>query len=585
MLAQDAKLLAQGYWFNRHEADRKMAVWNLMRQVRGDNAGQSIEPTPYQIACQRRLWGWMRDPQQACNILHLPPGRAADYPMVRRYRTYEKWMPTGNGKTGEAAVLALTMLAFDGEHQPSVDLVSNSVDQTKKTIWEDLKLTIKSSDELATHLTMYAESIACEPVEGHIKMLPLKERTTDGLRTSCLIGDEVHKFDRREAWAQAEKSLTKRTCPLSVIISTQGISTLNFGYELYESSQHIWKGTLEDPSRLVLIHGSDSETEDWKDPGLWASVNPAWGTSWGPSQINMQEALTRLLAQPRGELEFRTYRCGQWVRGASAAIKPEVWSAASWDSSHHHPLMLSAAQGRMPTLAMMAASKAACWGGLDLSLRDDITAFVLICKPREGPLAAMDRLYVYAKLYCPEDNLEQRSQEHRVDYSKWVRDGWLIATPGNTIDSKQIIADVTAAHKQLRLTRVNCDESGAKAELQILHEDHGVPIVGVPQHYAMWTPAANLLHESLMRHVVVHENNPLMTWMCGNLTYQRKRDASGEVMPRKYGQAGSGPGSDSRSKRRYKIDGFSALLMGLHASIVEKPKPPPNYDAFLSLYK
>ena len=582
MLAMDAKLTAKGYWFNRKEADRKLAAWKHFRQVRGDDAGKPIDLTPYQIACLRRLFGWMRDGEQARQILDFAPGVGSSRPNVRRYRSYEKWMPTGNGKTGEAAGIALTMLCFDGEHQPSIDLVSNSLEQTKKTIWEDLKLTIKASDELAAHVSMYAESIACEMLEGHIKMLPLEERTTDGLRTSCLIGDEVHKFTNRAAWSQAEKSLSKRKRPLSVIISTQGLSTLNFGYELYESSKHIWQGTLEDPSRLVLIHGSDAETEDWKDPALWAGVNPAWGTPWGPNLISMQEALTKLAAQPGGETEFRTYRVGQWVTGAQAAIKPELWKDAAWSSDHHRPMLLPLAD-RMPTLEEMAKSKADCWGGLDFSLRDDITAFVLICRPRQGPLAAGDRLYVYTWLYCPEDMIEQRSQEHRVDYSRWVREGWLIATPGNTIDSKAILADVLKVHKLLKLTRVDADQTYAKAELQTLHEDFGVPVLAVPQNYTTWTPAANLLHESLLKHQLVHQDNPAMRWMCANLTYRRRSSGSDEVMPRKYGQTGSGgSGGASRATRRYKIDGMVALLLALHASIQARPVKQVDWLAILN---
>jgi phage terminase large subunit-like protein len=579
MLAQDAALIKRGYWFNPKEADRKMRIWHLLRQVRGDNAGRAIEPTPYQIATLRRLWGWMRDGPQARTILDLPPSHPAKHPNVRRYTTFESWMPTGNGKTGTAAALALTMLAFDGELQPSIDLVSNSLDQTKKTIWEDLKLTIKQSDELAANLSMYAEAIACEQIEGHIKMLPLEERTTDGLRTSCLIGDEVHKFTNRAAWAQAEKSLSKRKRPLTVIISTHGTSTLNFGRELYESSRHIWRGTLEDPARLVMIHESDPEVEDWRSPDLWAGVNPAWGTSWGPSLVRMQEAMTKLLAEPNGETEFRTYRVGQWITGATAAIKPELWKAAAWSSERHRPVVCVEAQ-RMPTLEEMVRSKADCWGGLDLSLRDDLTAFALVCRPRQGPLAAGDRLYVYVKLYCPEDNLEQRSSEHRVDYTRWVREGWLTATPGNTIDSKQIIGDVAKAHKLLRLTRVDADQNHAKAELQSLHEDFGVPILAVPQNYTTWTPAANLLQESLMQHRLVHEANPAMAWMCANLTYRRRTGGSDEVMPRKFGQEGSG--GTSRSKRRYKIDGMVALLLALHASIQERPKPQIDWLSILN---
>jgi len=36
--------------------------------------------------------------------------------------------------------------------------------------------------------------------------------------------------------------------------------------------------------------------------------------------------------------------------------------------------------------------------------------------------------------WCPEDGVHERSQRDGVPYEDWVRDGFLIATPGNVTD-------------------------------------------------------------------------------------------------------------------------------------------------------
>jgi phage terminase large subunit-like protein len=40
-------------------------------------------------------------------------------------------------------------------------------------------------------------------------------------------------------------------------------------------------------------------------------------------------------------------------------------------------------------------------------------------------------LYWY---FCPEATIQRRSREDRVPYDAWARDGWICATPGDTID-------------------------------------------------------------------------------------------------------------------------------------------------------
>lgn len=567
MLEQDQQLLAKGYWFNARAADLKMAVFGLMRQLRGPGVGQPIEWTPAQVATVRRLYGWMRDPLSACEALSLNPMQhAASYPRLRRYTSLEKWISKGNGKTGEAAAHAIAMLGFDGEWAAEVDLMSNSVAQTKETLWADVRAYIDGHPDLARQFSLFAESIAFPLQMSHAKMLPMLPRALDGLRTSCYVADEAHEFDKRAAYEKVRMSLKKRQQPLEIIISTMGDNTLSLGYELFESSQHIWRGTVEDPSRLVLIHDSDPEVDDWRSEAVWAGVNPSWGTPWGPNASKMRDELKRLEADPAGETRFRVYHVGQWLSGDAAAIKPDLWKSASIHAAHHR----AAHTTGMPRLEELVAAKADFWFGLDLSIREDLTSFVIVARLPSGMYYILDRHY------CPGDLLEMRSREHRVDYARWAREGWIVASPGNTTDSDRVVQDVAQVHKQAKFTKGHCDQAFAKAEAQQLFDRHGVPIVSVPQNHDTFTPAARKLQELLAAKRIVHSGNPALTWMCANLSWNIRGD---KVAPRKHGQAGSGarPG-EPKGRRRFKIDGMVALLLGLHASIVEQPVPEADWS-------
>lgn len=44
-------------------------------------------------------------------------------------------------------------------------------------------------------------------------------------------------------------------------------------------------------------------------------MNPAWGLPWGPKEIDLKDDLTRMMADPGGETDFRVLQIGQKTRG------------------------------------------------------------------------------------------------------------------------------------------------------------------------------------------------------------------------------------------------------------------------------
>src|SRR5690606_6365966 len=69
-----------------------------------------------------------------------------------------------------------------------------------------------------------------------------------------------------------------------------------------------------------------------------------------------------------------------------------------------------------------------CYGGLDLSGSRDLTAFVLV-------FPSDDRSFdVLCQFFMPEANIVERSNEDRVPYDLWARQGFITLIPGSTID-------------------------------------------------------------------------------------------------------------------------------------------------------
>lgn len=70
-----------------------------------------------------------------------------------------------------------------------------------------------------------------------------------------------------------------------------------------------------------------------------------------------------------------------------------------------------------------------CYGGLDLSSSNDITALVLIFPPTVDD----DKYYVLPFFWIPEENLKLRVRRDHVPYDIWEKQGFLNTTEGNVI--------------------------------------------------------------------------------------------------------------------------------------------------------
>ena len=85
-----------------------------------------------------------------------------------------------------------------------------------------------------------------------------------------------------------------------------------------------------------------------------------------------------------------------------------------------------------------------CWLSLDLSKKNDLTALT-----GAWEATAVDPLAVKTWYWTVKDGLKDRAEDDKAPYVEWVEDGYLVATPGATIDLTfvaQQIAELAADH-------------------------------------------------------------------------------------------------------------------------------------------
>ena len=76
------------------------------------------------------------------------------------------------------------------------------------------------------------------------------------------------------------------------------------------------------------------------------------------------------------------------------------------------------------------------YGGLDLSVRTDLSALVLAVEDDDGVVHLMPRIWT------PADTMLDRGLRDRAPYQVWAEQGLMIAVPGKVLDYDFLAADI-----------------------------------------------------------------------------------------------------------------------------------------------
>lgn len=166
------------------------------------------------------------------------------------------------------------------------------------------------------------------------------------------------------------------------------------------------------------------------------------------------------------------------------------------------------------------------------------------------------------KFWIPEDNMIERARKDRVPYDAWVRDGFITATPGNTIDYGYIMRDIEALGEKYHIAEIAFDKWGAYQMSQML-EGLGFTMVGFGQGFFSMSPPTKDLMRLILDGKLRHGGHPVLRWMADNMVVTT--DPAGNVKPNK-------------QKSREKIDGIVAGIMSLDRAVRHETKRMSVYE-------
>lgn len=156
-----------------------------------------------------------------------------------------------------------------------------------------------------------------------------------------------------------------------------------------------------------------------------------------------------------------------------------------------------------------------CLVSFDLSAKIDLTSV--------GFMFYKDGLfYVFSHSFMPEDTLEQKMRTDRVNYRKWVEDGWITMTPDAVVDYrfvKQYILD-TVKENNLEVLEVCADMWNATQFAQEL-EDEGFTVIEIIQGMKTLAPATKDFQEKVYANKIRHNNNPVLNFAVSNAVLKK----------------------------------------------------------------
>lgn len=457
---------------------------------------------------------------------------------TRRYREALIAVPRKNGKSIICAGLGLYLLRCDGERGPQVYCAASTADQATM-VFSPAAAMVRQHPILSGKLRVLdtTKRIVCEDNGGFLRAIPAEAAQAHGFNASAVLYDELHTAPNRELYdvlktsqgARAKSASTAgRGGPLFVSITTAGFNRHSICWEVWDYARKVRDGVIADQQFLPVIYEL-AEGEDWQSEETWRRVNPNYDVSIGADFLREEAAKAAEL--PSYENTFRNLYLNEWTEQSVRWLSIDKWDVGN------RPLDVTYGQD--------------CWGGVDLSNKHDITAVVLAF--RDG-----DEIALECRLFCPEDKARERSRRDRVPYEQWIREGYIIATPGSSIDFAYVRREINALAKQYHINQIAMDQWNAEQLAQELMDQDGFDVKYFPQNISRFTGPCKELERLVTEGLLRHGGHPVLRWMASNVAIHR--DCNENIRP-------------DKAKSTERIDGIVAACMAIGSLMLTPAQP------------
>lgn len=500
------------FYFDEKAANRVCDIISRFPHIKGVKAQErrKLELEPWQCFILSTVFGWM-----------------ATASRTRRFRIAYIEVPRKNGKSSITSAVGLYMAACDGEAGAYVVSAANSRDQAKLVFVDAQNMARREPGFRSKFgVQVMAHVIAVPDTASKFEALSAEHSNLDGLNLHAALIDELHAHPTRGLWDVLETATGSRSQPLIWAITTAGNNRGSVCYDQRTHVLNILNGRVEDESYFGIVYTIDAGDDPYTEEAQ-IKANPNFGISVYPEPLRHEAKRAQLM--PSAQAAYLTKHLNVWINASIAWLPSGAWERC-----------------QDPELELEDFAHEACYIGLDLARRSDLTA-MMICFP---PAGRREWWAVFGRYYLPEQTITRSENTH---YQGWESIGRLVSTTGVITDFDYIIDDLSDLASRFHVQEIVFDPHDA-APVYASLEKRGitVPKVDVKQSAANMSPAMIEMEGLVLSRKIRHDGDPVLAWMVSNVLCKR---GNGDLMQ---------PDKEADNK---KIDGVTALLMCINRAV------------------
>ncbi len=459
----------------------------------------------------------------------------------RRFNDAYIEVPRKNGKTPNAAVVALYCFAADGEYGAEVFMGASSREQASEvgSVFDTARQMVLASPELRQAFGIWVNVNSLVIPEKNASFKKLKGNPQDGPAPHCVIADEYHEYKTNRLIEWARNGMVSRWQPLLFRITTAGTNTASPCYEMHLEAKEVLEGRRKNDRLFCIIYTIDKGV-DWKTEKALRMANPNYGVSVNPAQIRDEQFQARQSATKQAS--FKTKNQDIWMNAAQPWMNMDKWDSCFDAEMRIEDFLLDS-----------------CVEAVDLASRKDTVSTVRLFKRRlptgklnqeTGAELVDDHYYAFTRHYL---NSEQVRDEKHTHFADWADNGHLMETEGNITSYLRVNDDLVADADQLTMRELVFDPYHAAPLVQFLiaRPDWpvGIDIVDLKQTEENMSPAMKEFEAAVLSGRFHHDGNPVLAWMIGNTRCRISQKENWYPI---------------RENVERKIDGTVAIILGLN---------------------
>lgn len=511
----------RGLVFDKVAAQRAISFFaDVLRLNGGEFEGVRFELLDWQQFIVGSLYGW----------------KTSDG--YRRFRVAFVETAKGSGKSPLAAGVGMYGLVADGEARAEVYAAATKKDQAM-VLFRDAVAMWQQSPDLNARLTPSGVgervwNLAYAKAGSFFRPISADDGQS-GPRPHVGLVDEVHEHKTNAVVEMLRAGTKSRRQALIFMITNSGSGKTSPCWSYHDYAAKVCSGSLVDDSFFGYVCALDEGEDPIRDEKCWPKVNPSLQGSNLPGMKYLREQVTEARGMPSKEALVRRLNFCQWTEAESPWISSDVWFSCE-DKDFDVDRLL----GRR------------CWGGLDLSSTQDLTALVLQFEPVED-----DPYWRQLEwFWLPNDGLTEKAGKDRVPYVVWRDGGFLLTCPGRAINKLAVVTQCAEILSLYDLQALAYDRWRIE-DLKMILDQEGVvlPLVPFGQGFKDMAPAVDEYERRLVDGQLKHRGNPVMTWNAANAVVMTDPAGNRKV---------------AKEKATGRVDGTVAAIMATGQTIVNQ---------------